>query len=176
MSICFEIDSNIKMLSFLMQELHTSSCIDRFHFIILLQIFWWWIIRIESLNKTNRRITRCVKVHSRGLIDFVSPFFQLLGNPFVKSCEDGALSITINQSQLFIKLNTRFIDKNSYNSTILSASPSNEMKQLCYLGSYSDGNFLSTLTKSAPQFLFNSSGLELLIKSSWIRSLSSSWK
>jgi len=66
-----------------------------------------------------------------------------------------------------------YIKRTNYNSTILSASPSNETKQLYYFDSYSVGKVLSTFKKSAPHFLFKASGFVLLIRSSFIKSFNS---
>ena len=134
MSICLKIDSDIKMLSLLMQILDSCSSIDWLHFIVLQKIFGRRVIGIICLNKSNRRIAWCIHSDVGVFIEYCGSFFKFLTKPLIKSGKNSSLPITINQPNLLLNFDTKY--KNSYNSTILSASPSNDTKQLYSLGSY----------------------------------------
>ena len=152
MAITLEINTNIIFLRFVVEMLHTSSRINRFHAKLFFQVLRRRKISIICLNKADSWISGHRQMHCSNFVDFICFYSKLIRNFLEKLSKYGSLPITIDQFQFLIFFNTKLVK--SYYSTIRSASPSKLTKLLCWVLLNSLGNFPSVFTKSAPHLSF----------------------
>ena len=107
MSIRLKIDPDIKVFSLLVQVFDSCGRINWLHLESLFEIFWRGIVCIESLNEPDCRIARSVHKYSLPLVEFISSLFKLFTHFFVESGQNSSLPVSINQSQMFVLLDTK---------------------------------------------------------------------